>query len=85
MLHLWIEPIFNQVYSTPLHSPSLPPQSKRALREMQNVREILVHVKQNIDGQDPIAVEKLQIIVKELSFFLFSDEGMEGFLSFESH
>ena len=78
MLHLWIEPIFNQVHSTPLHFSSLPPQSKRALREMENVREILVH-------EDPIAVEKLQIIVKELFFFLFSDEGMEGFLSFESH
>ena len=52
---------------------------------MENVSENLVHVKENIDGQDPIAVEKLQIIVKELFFFLFSDEGMEGFLSFESH
>ena len=52
---------------------------------MQNVREILVHVKQNIDGQDPIAVEKLQIIVKEQFFFLFLDKEMEGFLSFESH
>ena len=71
MLHLWIEPIFNQVYSTPLHSPSLPPQSKRALREMENVREILVHVKQNIDGQDLIAVEILQMRVKNFLFSFF--------------
>ena len=54
-------------------------------REMENVSENLVHVKESIDGQDPIAVEKLQMIVKELFFFLFSGGGMEGFLSFESH
>ena len=49
---------------------------------MENVSENLVHVKENIDGQDPIAVEKLQIIVKEQFFFLFWGGGMEGFLSF---
>ena len=47
---------------------------------MENVSENLVHVKENIDGQDPIAVEKLQIIVKELFFFLFWVEGWQGFL-----
>ena len=45
----------------------------------------LVHVKESKDGQDPIVVEKLQIIVKELFFFLFLGGGVEGFLSFESH
>ena len=52
---------------------------------MENVSENLVHVKENIDGQDPVAVEKLQIIVKEQFFFLFWGGGMEGFLSFKSH
>ena len=52
---------------------------------MENVSEILVHVKENIDGQDPIAVENLQIIVNELFFFLFLGGGIEGFLSFKSH
>ena len=53
--------------------------------EMENVSENLVRVKESIDGQDPIAVEKLQMKVKELFFFLFSGGGLEGFLSFKSH
>ena len=40
------------------------------LGKLENIfSENLVHVKQNIDGQDLIAVEKLQMRVK---YFLFS-------------